>query len=109
MRPLKLPVPSARRVTLMSDLPSATRLACVCFSAWSVLTPASAPAATPAFKKFRLERDSILSSAFSFRNLLCECEVHVLDCFVDFSRALVANRDAVDARMMEGKAHGRLA
>src|SRR5262249_31388009 len=97
-------VPSARRVTLMSDLPSATRLACVCFSAWSVVTPASAPAATPAFKKFRLEMDSILSSAF-----LCECEVHIFDCFVDFSRALIADRNAIDSSVMKSEAHGRLA
>ena len=55
MRPPKLPVPSASRVTFTPERPSVTKSVAVARSAFRGSPLATAPAATPALRKLRLE------------------------------------------------------
>src|ERR1039457_6280273 len=59
--PLMLPVPNASRVTLTPDFPSVAQPAAVPRAArkGSLPVPASTPAASPVFKKLRLEQSVI--------------------------------------------------
>src|ERR1035438_6554185 len=61
--PLTDPVPKASRVTLTPDLPSVTQSVAVPRAARKgrPLVPASTPAASPVFKKLRLEQSGMIA------------------------------------------------
>src|SRR5207247_1369179 len=65
VRPLNVPVPNASRVTLTPDFPSVTQSVAVPRAARSgrLPVPASTPAASPVFKKLRLEQSAIRTSS----------------------------------------------